>query len=247
MIKKTIVLVGLLFLLTGCTVDYNLYINKGNIDEQIIFNGTNVNIQPFSVYYDVDGFSETGVKLDGIDYYDESLINNSTTLSYSFTWDNYNRSRAVRTCLKSHKLVINNDNNYMLNTSIGLSCFNQYPNLDKLNINISLDDSLFEVISSNADSNVGSYYTWVINENNYDTKHIQLVFNYKKRNTNPDNPNSNSNNGENNNNNNNNGNGIISPEIEKIANDNFWLIMIGAFVLLVVGIFIVIKVKSSKR
>lgn len=240
MIKKIIMLVGILFLLTGCTVDYNLYINNGSIDEQIILNGTSTHIQPYSVYYDIDGFSETGVKLDGIEYYDESFINNSTTLSYSFSWDNYNRSRAARTCLKSHKLVLNNNNNYILNTSIGLSCFNQYQNLDKLNINISLDGKIFEVISSNADINNGSDYTWIIDRNNYDSKHIQLVFNYKSIELDPSTNNPTNNNG-------NNGNGIISPEVEKVANDYFWLIMGGSFLLLGIGIFIVIKVKSLKR
>ena len=242
MIKKIIGLIGVVLLLTGCTVDYNLNIKANGIDEEIILNDTNIHLQPYSAYYDVDSFSETGTKFDDIDYYNESIDNNSVIFSYNFGWNDYYRSRAVRTCLNTHSISEGDNNTLILNTSVGLSCFNQYPNMSKLNINITLDINYYEMISSNADSSSNNTYTWVVDANNYDTKYIQLVFGYKKVDIDPSiiDPGNNKQNNENEKDKN-------IEKIKEVANNNFWLVITGSFIVMIIGIFIVIKVKSRKR
>lgn len=242
MIKKIIGLIVIVLLLTGCSVDYNLYIDISNVSEEIIFNGETIKLQPYPVFYDVDGFSEDGIKLPDVTYYEMNNINNSTTLSYIFDWNDYGRSRAPRTCLKSHNLIRKNDNTYMLSTSAGISCFNQYSNLDSINVSVKVNSDYYTVISTNADSGYNGTYIWNITRDNEKTKHVQMIFEDKKNREEP------------------NGDPYYEEptyndkeenkkleEIREVSKNHMGLIIGGSFFLLFIVLFIIIKIKSRKR
>ena len=242
MIKKIIGLIVIVLLLTGCSVDYNLYIDKSNVSEEIIFNGETIRLQPYPVFYDADGFSENGTKLPDVIYYEMNNTNNNTVLSYIFDWNDYSRSRAPRTCLKSHNLVRKNDNTYMLSTSAGISCFNQYSNLDSINVSIKLNSDYYTFISKNADSGYNGTYIWNITRDNEKTKHVQMIFKDKENREVPnDNP----------------YNEVPTPndkkenpkleEIREVSKNHMGLIIGGSFFLLFIVLFIIIKIKSRKR
>ena len=227
MIKKIICLFGVLFLITGCSANYYLYINEGSISEEISVSNITFKIPPYSVYYDIEGFNENGDKIPGVEYYNMSEDGNVVTLGHIFDWNNYTRSNAAHTCLNSVKITRNEDNNYVVSTSEGFSCFDQFTGLDTINIYVVVNNDYYSVVSSNSDSYSDNEYTWTINKNNYKDRYIQLIINKNKNGEQPT---------------------PVAPEKEENEmQPYFWYIMIGSLVALVIIVVILSKYNRRKR
>lgn len=196
-VKKIIVLFFLIFILTGCTVNYDLNISDKVISENIsIIDYNEVNWDIFKSYgsYSMDDTTYRDLinnyaKEDSVIYsmndnsgnYDKEIINNSNSLgiklNYDYKLDEFYKESLIRNCYKYFS--VNNDNGvYTLSTSKVFMCFNNdNPLLDRVNVKIKVD---YEVIENNADSFSDNEYIWNINKENAGNKPIILSFRVDK-------------------------------------------------------------------
>ena len=199
---KIALLLILVLILTGCSVEYNLSINDDltSYSESINIDGENKEENesisnyawPQSVYYDVTGPSEqpSDEKLtekelaeyaDG--YYTISHLtyqnNPRLNFSYTFNKEGLNRSAAISTCYGMFS-IINTNNKVRISTSNVVRCFNNYPSLSSLTINIDIGNNT--LVKSNADKAAGNVYTWVLDKTNYKERIIQLELEKKETN-----------------------------------------------------------------
>jgi len=196
--KKTLILLGFLIMMTGCTLDYNLVISEKTFEENILIledNTQNWNKicetdgvftykeridflrdYPVALYKnaEMDPYDPT-IEIDGVDYYEKEKVNDYESyglkMSSSGKIANMNDLRSLSYCYDIAR-VINNKDEYIISTSFKNNCFDKYPLLDELNINITTD---MKVTSNNADSVNGDTYTWKITRSNYSDKSISLA------------------------------------------------------------------------
>ena len=174
--KKIILLTFMLIALSGCSIEYNVVIGENTAYEEVIVNDFTVETFPTPVYIEDQGASETNEIVEGVEYYDINYDNNNTYITYEFPLRNYDQSTAVNTCLSSFRMGTDNNGNYILNTSNYYSCFDMYPLIDDIVVNITLDGSIYDLIDSNADSVNGNVLRWTISRNNYQNKSIQVIY-----------------------------------------------------------------------
>ena len=178
--KRIILLIVILLIATGCTCEYNLKIDNNKYSEEIIINAKTVSEKDnFSNNWEIpinkdDYDIGLDTESDDIDYsqiYNYRTSRNSLIFNYDFNRSEYNNSTAVYNCY--NKLTVSNQSgSTIISTSREVLCFDKYPNLTDLTINITVDRP---VKSNNADSVSGNTYTWNINRNNASNKPINLV------------------------------------------------------------------------
>ena len=196
---KNYILIAFIFLLTGCTVNYDLEITRDSIDEIVQFNeninSINDNILnsgilsyknaidnlynlPQTVYVDADrNLYNVNEILEGVDYYSKKM--NITEQIYSLEANfnhqinNYKKANTINKCYKNIA-VLNKNDILTISTSRNNLCFEQYKNLDKINISVSINEKDYKVISSNADKIENGKYYWEINRQNYSNKSILI-------------------------------------------------------------------------
>lgn len=179
--KKKVLFIICLFLLTGCDVVYNLDVKDIDRIESIKFNlkeSDNVPVNE-NVDGDVDYLSDN-LKMLTDTYYNEdynSLNNDSTdkyfyekkrnndnsfSLNYIFNNNNYSFSNALNYCFEN--ISVDDNEKYLIfdfkNSSV---CFEQdiYDRLDKVTINIKTD---YDVVSNNADEVNKNTYSWILSK-----------------------------------------------------------------------------------
>lgn len=201
--KRILVLSIVLLLTTGCTCQYNLNIENNIYKEEVIIYGDNSEeISNFNmkwkvpidkIEYNRGGDPSTELEVNG-DTYNYDLSGNSLKFSYDFTKTSIINSSAVSNCY--NKLTITNYNEtIIISTSQNATCYDKYPTLSNLKVNIKVDKP---VISNNADNVNGNIYTWNITKDNAHDKSINMVLDNKKVNDN-ENPNENNNENQDNN------------------------------------------------
>ena len=178
--KKRILIILTLLLTTGCTCEYNLTINGNTYDEEVIIIGENVEeISQFDNEWQIPINKEEYNNMAGSDseynpngeIYDYSISSNNLTFKNNFSKTNYNSSTAVSNCY--NKLTLTNYNDtIILSTSPKVDCFDKYPTLTNIKVNIKVDKP---VISNNADIVNGNIYTWNISKNDINNKSINLI------------------------------------------------------------------------
>lgn len=205
--KKIFILTFFLLCVTGCNANYDLEIYNNQVKENMQFTESNSSIWDSEVQYGLSyrtlleaslkypypAFDNTVVdeddtiKLDGIEYYNNSLISDTNKLGQKltynkFTLDNFNESSIVKKCYQYFN-VIEENNNIVLSTSLENLCFTEYPNLDTITVNIKTNH---KVVSSNADIVNGYHYTWNIDRSTKDDAAIlitikkdEYIFNYE--------------------------------------------------------------------
>ncbi|MGM9878950.1 MAG: hypothetical protein ACI31R_02880 [Bacilli bacterium] len=179
--KKYIILILTVFLMSGCTATVNLNIELDKITENItIFakdqseynKASNWNGFPLPLYYDQElsnPFSDTREKEAGVSYYDVSFdeTNKKINLNGEFDFDNHKRSSIIRNCFKYYE-IRQYDNNYIFSTSSGLIC-------DYSNIEVVVQTP-YKVTMHNSEKvdTTNNTYTWIINDSN--KEEINLYF-----------------------------------------------------------------------
>ncbi len=198
-INKNYFLILFIFLLSGCTVNYDIEISKSSIKEVIEFSEStskendnilykgllsyknaidSLNDFPQVVYIDSnEDLYDSTYEVEGVDYYDKEIILNSSTYGikadFTHKLKDYNRSNTVNKCYKNIS-VLSGSGTLTLSTSRENLCFEQYKNLETININMTINPEDYAVISSNADEIVDNKYTWNINRQNYNNKSIVI-------------------------------------------------------------------------
>ena len=176
-LKKIIIFISFIYLLTGCTAEVNLRITNGSVDEKIVIvdtDATEENVVRYRKYYplyynDVIPDNAPDERIDGISYYNRSIseLDSGYKITYEnfYKMSNYNKSNTLKSNFMS--AVIENDFNdgtiNLYTDSNGILAFNRYPELTDLKVKIT---TKLEVIDSNADSINGNVYVWNISKDN---------------------------------------------------------------------------------
>ena len=175
---KIIILLFSIILLCGCEVVYNLDMDD-NFNETIIIIPENENesnkfkssLDSSKMYtaHLLDSYDpEEGYPAD-IDYYDVLLgTDNSLNFNYKFK-DGYKDTRAGYRCFPSFRYIVGK--NLRINTLADFTCFDEYPTLSKVTINIKTSG---KVQNHNADSVSNNVYTWTIKRDEYRAINIEV-------------------------------------------------------------------------
>lgn len=171
---KNIFLIIIIFLCTACTVDYDIYISKDDIEEKLNVSidknennyGENVNQLNVGVYS----------ALESIDNKDNLLIKRVDSDSRyvvhyynKYNHNKYGQSLLLKECYEN--VDVNFYNEYLnINTSNYFECIDYYDNLSGINISISTDYK----VSGNYDKKMNNKYIWIIDKSNYTNKPINL-------------------------------------------------------------------------
>lgn len=186
--KKIIILLILMISLTGCEAVYNLNINNDTFNEELILTTNDksnkmqktINIALKSNIPVDDNYykPEVNFKQNNLKYYKITKIDTSNELGVRYqtelTKEEYPSSTIVKEHIPSFKIT-EVGNIISLNLGNKRSIFENYPDLEKLTINVTTNK---KVSKHNADGVNGNTYTWHLNKDNYKTKEIYI--NYKK-------------------------------------------------------------------
>lgn len=195
-LKKIIYLIILLFLITGCTSDYELKITPNNIEETVNFTLKDNDYDKAilinriftisDIYYDDE--TEMGKHVINLlrteqfqptylaeDFYTKKVEKNKINMSYTYKDDSYEGSNIFNFCF-GDTYYDSTDEYYVLNGYNSFKCLLK----DKMQFTITTD---YRVINSNADKVIGNKYIWNFNrDNNMDHDlYIQISKNYKRK------------------------------------------------------------------
>lgn len=192
-IKKMITLIGLLLVLSGCTVDYTVVISENNIKENIyvvdnvLENRNKDDIKNFyNLWYPVynedmiiESYNE---KYDDVSYYNKSELNdigNGYIYSYQYNHDiNDYKNSMIWNYAFDNKSIIENNKRILISTSKGLNFFRDNTVLSSIKINIKTD---YVVQNNNADIVNDGIYTWEFTKDNYMNKNIYIDIDKTKK------------------------------------------------------------------
>ena len=192
--KKIMILILLLLVVTGCSAEYNLSIEENIIKETLTLSteeyDTLLKSDLYSQYQDEypininDEFLyyEPTKRLEGVKYYDKSL--EETTYGYiakyegSFTFNNYSNSRILNTAFKNKNIGYNRQEKFYYIYIQDLKIFDYDNSLTSIKVKIDLND--YEIIETNASSSVNNKLEWNFfkNDNNKDSK---IIVKYEKK------------------------------------------------------------------
>ncbi len=226
-VKKGILLL-ILVLTSGCTVNYHITINEDNeITEEIAIQTENQTESqklyedpwPTKVFYSDPESGEYPEKIPNVEYYNENLFINDQfyqkKLTYTFLSDQYKDANSIKSCYEHFYYTVNQEENTItLSTSPKFLCMEDFPDLKQVNISIEVKNP---VINSNATSVQDGQYNWVITPENYEKS--SLILTYSK----------------------------INPQkVEKQKKSNLMtmLIVFGGFIVCILGV-VIFKIKKN--
>lgn len=178
-VRKIIVLL-LLFIISGCDVNYNITISNDSVSESsnLLFTPSDMDSNEYySVGNEFSSFSEfidSYYKQDYYAYsynyndfskYEKSTFSNSNgsgfELKYDYNLNNYGNSNMFNACRNSSYNI--DDKNIIIDVKNICNCFynDSYNNLDTVRINIKCN---LKVLNNNADSVRDNIYTWIIDK-----------------------------------------------------------------------------------
>lgn len=187
--KKILVMLIGLFLVTGCNANVDISIDKDTVTEKVTVSAANEkeynqvknwNGFPVTLYYDEEletpPWMTNREKENGVSYYDTNFedIDYKFIGTGKFSMEEHTRSSLVRNCFKLYN-IIDTDSKKIFSTSKGLIC--AFKNFD---INISTP----YVVTTNNASKVdkeNNTYTWTINDSNYKDTNIYLEIDFSKK------------------------------------------------------------------
>lgn len=187
--KKNILLLILILILTGCTSEYNINFDNDEIKENIV-----VTIPDSSIPIYTEEEREANIAPDDpvtpfIENDQYPFLNNeeikykknvdkkgditTVTLDYTYTHDSFQKARTFKSCFEEPYYEENKDS-YTLNFSGNFYCLYG----DELKINLKTNN---EVLENNADEVKGNVYTWIVNRDNYQKLNINIEISKKAR------------------------------------------------------------------
>lgn len=166
-LKKIILTLISLILITGCSAEYNIEFENNQFNEKI-------KIGPYykekEEIVEITGLSPFYINENNI-YYDDKFKNNYYNLEHNFSFSEYRLSTAINGCFDLANISYDNDYYYIMTTG-PFKClsYNTFT-ADKVTINFKTN---YEVVSINADYNKDGTYSWVFDKNNSETKEINI-------------------------------------------------------------------------
>ena len=195
--KKIFLLLGICFLLCGCSAEINIDLDRSNITEDIHIyaeastqsekDQLNMSFRKYMPIYSetVVADTEPDEKLNGVKYYDRTLEETDYGYHYNykheFTYNDYNKSTLLRRSFRSAYVEKDNAEKVikLYTDNQGIILMDEFPMLSNVTVNIKTD---YLVLDTNADSINGNVYTWKFDRNNY-KKNIYLKASSVKKNS----------------------------------------------------------------
>lgn len=187
-LKYILICLFVLFICSGCSVNYDLDIDKSlNLNESItVVADTNSEIEKIQNYneflpisIEADSPTVFNSKVDDVEYYNiiKNSDNSEITFDYSYNVDNFNDNVFARSCYQYVTVMNSYDeeeqrDELLISTSKKFLCFDSQEGLDNVTVRIKTKR---EVYSSNADSVDGNTYIWNITKDDKDDASIQMV------------------------------------------------------------------------
>lgn len=216
-IKRMFIAFILLSLCSGCTINYNLEITSDTVKETIKITDTITNDRNktdiLKVYNRwipayIDSINGNGkgydssIKNEDFEYHKKNIkeLDNGYYYTYEYDYPIYKYNDAVATREAYIKRNFYKGNDYiMINTSDeNLLC--NYSYFESLKVTISIDEDIYKLNYTNADTKKNNTYTWNIDRNNCNNSQILLKLDIIKNNNNVINKDDNNNKEQNNNN-----------------------------------------------
>ena len=202
---KLLILIGIIFCMSGCDINYNLEIVDDKYTENVSVIETDSSNwdkgpslpskdlldvymkKPIPLSSNDPLKPESDEPIEGIAYYDKKDLSNENqigiNLSGEFDKEKYNSSRLV--AYAYNRFLIGTVNgNIVLSTGEKAKIFEQYKLLNKLTIKIKTNHV---VVKNNADEVDGQTYIWNVTQDNYKNKPIYLEMSKEKKVSNYDN------------------------------------------------------------
>lgn len=174
---KFAILFSCLFLLSGCSAEYNLTIDEFTMEEDI------------NAIFDKSSESELASRMEQVrrtafynfdtrknEYYDftkeETDSNIILKYNYRYSGNDLYKSEAASRCY--YKRIVNVTDEFItISTDNQVACLYKdgEKQIDDITVNIKTD---LPVVSNNADNVDGNTYTWYINDENYNDKAINI-------------------------------------------------------------------------
>ena len=171
--KRILLLISLVFILCGCTVNYNLEVNDNSLTE--VISGTvtknesqmNENATDIPLIYDLINNPQTAIFNDDNQLYIKNIVDLGDNLEYTYSYEynnNFEKSKIINSCFENRE-VYETDLVYHVKLSGKFYCLYS----DSININVISNK---KVVSNNANKVNNNIYTWVIDKP--DNVNIQL-------------------------------------------------------------------------
>jgi len=181
--KKYLMLLIIIFLMTGCSGKYEIEIYNDKVIEKTtaLYNKENVSKDPYehtldvALKYDDNGdflMYETKKNIT-----DGKKVGVELTNNYESLEDFKNYSQIINRCYNANNITDIN-NIITLKTSNEFTCFDKIEELEEVTVVIKSNHKLK---STNADKKQGAAYYWYINKDNYKEKPISLVLYSNKK------------------------------------------------------------------
>lgn len=172
-IKSIILVICSVFLLTGCSVEYNLNLEDNTFKETMKIGSFNSNgIEGFE-FLEPIAYND---KYDSMGYYETVYKNGYMDLSYDYSFSEFRLSSVINECFDVAgvtKDVTEGEEKIQILTSGGFKCLNYGDNVaDRVTINFKTNH---KVIEHNADKENAGVYTWVFDSSNYQNKNIRMI------------------------------------------------------------------------
>ena len=185
--KKFFLILGTLFLLSGCSVNYEVNIDKEFISDNINVVGSNATdnnkilnySEPVPAFEDSILPENPSVKDPSVEYFTETRSQDN--LKYSFKHDDYIRNMIIR--LSASTFDYNNtDGVIKINVENFIKAYYAYDNLENINIKVNVSND-YEILSSNATSQNENVLNWQVTKDNYQNSSISLELKEKENST----------------------------------------------------------------
>ena len=244
--KKIGLFIVILFFLSGCSVKYEINIDKDYIKENVTIIGDNAqdNISlgyyndPIPAFINSPVASETPEKVPGVAYYNtiknnDELGNVLLNLKYDFKLNEYKDNYLISNSV-SNFYYYNNDGTITINTGLFIKAFEYNNGISKLDVIINISDD-YEIISSNASQQNGNTLTWEVLYENRKKSPINLKIKAKNSEDIPSGaPNQNN-------------NPTRDEEQNNQVDTKSILIIVGSLSLFLIFLGVMIKIKNAKN
>lgn len=183
--KKILLLIIPCFLLTGCTINYNLKIEDNKFTETLKGNVLNSEIKineddtDVNIIYELNSKDQHALIKDNNSIYQKTISKNNDSFDYIYRYtynkETINNSRILNECFEKFSFE-EKDNIYYLMTEGMFYC--DYA--EKININITTD---YKINYHNATETNKNTYSWTIDNNNKENFELYMAINKSETNS----------------------------------------------------------------
>ena len=186
--NKLLFVFMLLLFCSGCSVEYNLDIDKNDKFQEVVEitaeDGNDIEkIQSYQSYLPIDNDADDASvfknKVNGVSYYDQKKSTSYDKLKFSYLhhFDTFQQDYITNSSYE-YVTITKDKENLILSTSRINKAFEIYGNLTSVTINIT---SRYKLIDTNADTHSNYKYTWVVDRTNYNNKYLYLSLDISDR------------------------------------------------------------------